>query len=75
MMILSLILHITLFFNLYSEGNGFINDHIMTMNVQKFTPVDETLIPTGDVRDVKGTPFDFTKPTEIANDSIIKTTS
>ncbi len=53
------------FFNLHGEGNGTINDHIMTMNAQKFTPVDETLIPTGEVRDVKGTPFDFTKPTVI----------
>ncbi len=53
------------FFNLHGEGGASINDHILTIKASKFTPVDETLIPTGEIRDVKGTPFDFTKPTAI----------
>ncbi|WP_207532907.1 aldose epimerase family protein [Desertivirga arenae] len=53
------------YFNLNGEGNGDINDHILTINASKFTPVDATLIPTGELKDVAGTPFDFTKPTAI----------
>ena len=46
-------------------GKGDILGHIVTINADKFTPVDANLIPTGDVRPVKGTPFDFTSPTAI----------
>jgi len=53
------------YFNLNGEGNGDINDHILTINASKFTPVDANLIPTGELKDVAGTPFDFTKPTAI----------
>jgi aldose 1-epimerase len=35
------------------------------LNADYFTPVDKTLIPTGEIRSVKGTPFDFTNPTAI----------
>jgi len=53
------------FFNLAGEGNGKVLDHTLYVNAQQFTPVDSTAIPTGELRDVKGTPFDFTTPTKI----------
>jgi aldose 1-epimerase len=53
------------YFNLGGEGNGDILKHQIELDASHFTPVDETLIPTGEVRATKGTPFDFTKPAEI----------
>jgi aldose 1-epimerase len=54
------------FFNLagaHSERSA--TGHVLTLDAARFTPVDETLIPTGELRPVGGTPFDFTKPTFI----------
>src|SRR6202048_3895284 len=53
------------YFNLAGEGNGDILDHVLTLHAKQFTPVDKTLILTGELRDVAGTPLDFISATVI----------
>jgi len=53
------------YFNLAGQGNGTILNQVLMINANEFTPVNSTLIPTGKLQSVAGTPFDFRKPTPI----------
>lgn len=55
------------YFNLAGAGNGSILDQVLTLQADSMTPVDATLIPTGAITPVTGTPFDFRTPTPIGS--------
>jgi aldose 1-epimerase len=55
------------YFNLKGEGRGDILDHVVQLNARRFTPGNAGLIPTGELADVAGTPFDFTTPHRIGD--------
>jgi aldose 1-epimerase len=53
------------YFNLSGNPENTILDHVLFLNADRFTPVDATLIPTGEIAGVENTAFDFTTPAEI----------
>jgi len=53
------------FFNLAGEGNGDVMNYVVRLDADRFTPVNASMIPTGELKAVEGTPFDFRKPARI----------
>jgi aldose 1-epimerase len=53
------------YFNLAGAGNGLILDQVATIYADKFLPADANLLPTGEIKDAAGTPWDFQNPTPI----------
>ena len=56
-----------IYWNLGGEAAGPIDDHVVRLDASRYTPVDETLIPTGEIAPVAGTPFDLTRAKPIGS--------
>ena len=57
-----------MYFNLSGDPSTNVLSHLVQLNASKFTPVDSTLIPTGELKSVANTPFDFTTPKLLGKD-------
>ena len=55
------------YLNLSGAGNGTVRDHIIQVQADSYTPTDDALIPTGEVRDVAGTPLDLREPVRVGD--------
>ena len=55
------------YFDLSGQGNANVPDHVVTIYADRFTPVNEHLIPTGELQSVAGTPFDFRTPHRVGD--------
>ena len=56
------------YFNLSGESSGDVLDHLLVLNADSYLPVNKNIIPTGDIRSVEGTPFDFRERKKIGRD-------
>ena len=56
------------YFNLGGFDSGSVHSHILSLDAKYYLPTDATLVPTGEIRSVKGTPFDFTAPKKVGRD-------
>ena len=55
------------YFNLDGEGAGSVDNHLLTVHADEYTPTDDRLLPTGEIAQVDGSPFDLREPTRIGD--------